>query len=139
MVEGGMGTCHVGRIMHPVLPGSGGSAFQIFGTEGNLLFGAGYTASIITNKKDLLPHVDVDGWFHIPVRGDRSKAQFPKPTPGAFNYYHESTQHFIDCILEDREPIPNSDFGLHITEMIAGALISSETGQRYEMTTTITI
>jgi predicted dehydrogenase len=139
MVEGAMGTCHVGRIMHPVLPGSSGSSFQIFGTEGNLIFGAGYTASIITNKKDLLPHIDEDGWFHIPLRGDHSKARFPKPTPGAFNYYHESSQHFIDCILDNREPIPNIDWGLHITEMIAGALISSETGKRYEMTTTVDI
>ncbi len=139
MVEGAMGTCHVGRIMHPVLPGTGGGSLQIFGTEGNLIFGAGYTASIISTKKDLLPHVDADGWYHIPRRGDQSKAKFPQPTPGAFNYYHESSQHFIDCILEDREPIPNVDWGLHITEMIVGALISSETGQRYEMTTTVEV
>jgi predicted dehydrogenase len=139
MVEGAMGTCHVGRILHPVLPGTGSGNFQIFGTEGNLIFGAGYTASIISNRKDLLPKVDDDGWYHIPLRGDYSKAKFPKPTPGAFNYYHESSQHFIDCILQDREPIPNIDWGLHITEMIAGALISSETGQRYEMTTMVEV
>ena len=137
MVDGTIGTCHVGRIFHPVLPGAGGGSLQIFGTEGNLLFGAGYTASIISNRKELLPQVDADGWYHIPLRGDRSKAKWPQPTPGAFNYYHQSSQHLIDCILEDREPLVNIDWGLHITEMMAGALESSETGKKYEMTTTL--
>jgi len=137
MVEGAIGACHVGRIHHPVLPGSGGGSLQIFGSEGNLIFGAGYSASIISKRKDLLPQVDADGWFHIPLRGDLSKAKWPQPTPGAFNYYHASTQHLIDCILEDREPIVNVDWGLHITEMMAGAAESHKTGKRYEMTTTL--
>lgn len=137
MVEGGVGACHVGRIFHPVLPGTGSGSLQIFGTEGNLIFGAGYMASVITSKKELLPNVDEDGWYHIPLRGDRSRAKWPQPTPGAFNYYHESTQHLIDCILEDREPIPNVDWGLHITEMMVGTLASSRSGKRYEMTTTL--
>lgn len=138
MAEGGVGSCHVGRIFHPVLPGTGGS-LQIFGTDGNLIFGAGYKASIISEHKDLLPHVDSDGWFHIPVRGDQSKAKWPQPTPGAFNYYHESSRHFIDCILEDRDPLPDVAWGLHITEMMVGTMESSRTGCKYEMTTTVEV
>lgn len=137
MVDGSIGTCHAGRIFHPVLPATGGGSLQIFGTQGNLLFGAGYTASIISKRTELLPHVDADGWYHIPVRGDTSKAKWPQPTPGAFNYYHESSRHFIDCILQDREPVVNVDWGLHITEMMAGAVESFTTGRRYEMTTTL--
>lgn len=139
MVEGSVGTCHVGRIYHPVLPGAGGGALQVFGTEGNLMFGAGHMASIISTRKKLLPHVDDDGWYHIPNRGDASKAKWPQPTPGAFNYYHQSSQHLIDCILEDREPVVGVDWGLHITEMMAGALESSRTGEQYELTTTLTV
>ena len=105
MENGAQGACHVGRIYHPTLPEGDRGALQIFGSDGNLIFGAGYMASIISTHRDLLPHVDPDGWYHIPRRGDQSKAQFPKPTPGAFHYYHASTQHLIDCILEDREPI----------------------------------
>lgn len=135
MADGSIGTCHVGRIHHPVLPGTGGGSLQIFGTHGNLIFGSGYTASIISRRKDLLPQVDADGWFHIPERGDSSKAKWPQPTPGAFNYYHQSTQHLIDCILEDREPVPDVDWGLHVTEMLTGAVESFDSGQRYTMTT----
>lgn len=137
MVEGAIGACHVGRIHHPVLPGTGGGSLQIFGSQGNLIFGAGYTASIISKRTDLLPRIDADGWYHIPLRGDASKAKWPQPTPGAFNYYHASTQELIDCILLDREPIPNIEWGLHITEMMAGAVESFTSGKRYEMTTTL--
>jgi predicted dehydrogenase len=137
MADGAIGACHVGRIVHPVLPGTGGGALQVFGVDGNLMFGAGYTASIITRCKDLLPRVDEDGWYHIPLRGDQAQAKWPQPVPGAFNYYHESTQHFIDCILEKRDPVVNVDWGLHITEMMYGALESSRTGRLYEMTTTL--
>jgi predicted dehydrogenase len=137
MGDGAVGACHVGRIYHPILPGTGGGGLQIFGTEGNLLFGAGYTASIISSRKELLPHVSQDGWWHIPLRGDLSKAKWPQPTPGAFNYYHASTQHLIDCIIDEREPIPNVDWGLHITEMMVGTLESAKSGRKYEMTTTL--
>jgi predicted dehydrogenase len=137
MANGAIGTCHVGRIFHPVLPGSGGGALQVFGTDGNLMFGSGYAASIISSRKDLLPEVSDDGWFHLPARGDWSKAKWPQPVPGGFNYYHESSQHFIDCILAGRDPLVGIDWGLHITEMMVGALESAKTGKVYEMTTTL--
>lgn len=135
MASGAIGACHAGRTFHPVLPGTGGGALQIFGTEGNLLFGAGYSASIISKRTDLLPRVDSDGWYHIHLKGDSSKARWPQPVPGGFNYYHESTRHLIDCILEDSDPLINVEWGLHITEMMAGANESSASGQRYLMTT----
>lgn len=137
MADGSHGTCHVGRIYHPILPGGDSGALAIYGTEGNLIFGNGYTASIISTRKDLLPSVDDDGWFHIPLRGDRSNVKWPQPVPGAFNYYHESSRHLIECILEDKEPVANVDWGLHITEMMYGALESSRTGELYRMTTTL--
>jgi predicted dehydrogenase len=137
LADGAVGACHVGRIFHPTLPGTGSGSLQVFGTDGNLVFGAGYTASIISTHKDLLPHVDDDGWYHIPLRGDRSRAKWPQPTPGAFNYYHASAQHLIDCIREDRDPIPNVEWGLHITEMMVGTLESARTGQKYTLTTTL--
>jgi predicted dehydrogenase len=138
MANGATGCFHVGRPFHPVLPGAAGGTLQIFGTEGNLIFGYGHLASIISARKDLLPAVSSDGWYHVPNRGDSRKAAWPKPTPGGFNYYHASTQHLIDCILEDRDPIVNVEWGRHITEMMVGAIESSRTGKRHEMTTTLT-
>jgi predicted dehydrogenase len=135
MVDGGVGTCHVGRIYHPILPETGSGALQIFGTDGNLIFGSGYAASIITKHTKLLPRVEADGWYHVYPKGDYSKAKWPKPVPGAFTYYHESTRHLVDCILADRDPLVNVEWGLHITEMMAGAVESYTSGKRYQMTT----
>lgn len=139
MEEGWIGTVHAGRPFHPMLSGTtGGGGLQIFGEGGNLIAGGGYTVSIISNRPDLLPEVSQDGWYHVPVRGDHSKAKWPRPVPGAFNYYAESTRHLIDCVLEDQDPIVNAEWGRHITEMMYGSLVSSNEGRRYVMTTTTT-
>jgi hypothetical protein len=39
--------------------------------------------------------------------------------------------------LEDRDPLINVEWGLHITEMMVAAVESSATGRRYEMMTTL--
>ena len=138
LATGWTGTFHIGRPFHPVPPGgTGGGNLRVFGEGGNLIFGAGdHFASIITEHKDLLPEAGDDGWYHLPVLGDFAKAQWPKPVPGAFDYYAESTRHFVDCIRTGDDPIVNVEFGRHITEMMWGALESDRTGKRYEMTTT---
>jgi predicted dehydrogenase len=122
MENGAIGAFHCGRPFHPSLPGPASAGLQIYGTEGNLIFGGGAMASFISARKGLLPRADADGWYRIQAPGDRSKAVWPKPTPGGFNYYHVSTQHLIDCILDDRDPIINVEFGRHVTEMMTGAI-----------------
>jgi hypothetical protein len=139
MANGMIGVFHTGRPFHPGLPGASGGGLRIFGTEGNLIMGYGHFASIISARKDLLPQIDADGWYHVPPKGDFSKAAWPKPAPGSFNYYHASTQHLVDCILADRDPILNVEWGRHITEMMIGAIESARTGQRYTMTSTVGI
>ncbi len=136
---GWTGTVHIGRPFHPMPAGIHQVGLQVFGKGGNLISGGpGHSASIISDRRDLLPHTDDKGWYHIPTRGDHSKAQWPKPVPGAFNYYAESTKHLCECIRQDCEPIPSAEFHRHITEMMWGALESQRTGCRYVMTTTPT-
>lgn len=137
MDAGWIGSVHVGRAFHPVCEGSTFSGgLQVFGRGGNLLIGGGHTASIISDRRELLPEISDDGWYHMPHLGDSSKAKWPKPTPGAFNYYAESTRHLCECIQQDREPRVNAEWGRHITEMMCGTLESERTGRRYVMTTT---
>jgi predicted dehydrogenase len=138
MANGAIGVVHTGRAFHPVVPGAGFGGLRVFGTEGNLIMDHGYFASIITTRRELLPRVEADGWYHVPLRGQPEQAAWPKPTPGAFNYYHASTEHLIACILEEGEPLLSVEWGRHITEMAVGALVSARTGVRYAMTTTPT-
>ncbi len=136
LVEGWSGVFHVGRPFHPLPPGINDGGLKIFGSEGNLVMDMnGQLASLLSTRNDLLPTTDARGWYHLAPLGDTAKAQWPKPVPGGFNYYHVSTDHLLECILEDREPVLNVDFGLHITEMMWGALESARTGQRYDLTT----
>ena len=137
LVEGWNGTFHTPRLFLPTLKGTSYGEFQAFGTEGNLVFGGGYRTSIISKRKELLPSVNEDGWYHIPHGCDWSKSKWPIPPKDAWNYYHESTRHLLDCIHEDRDPIVNVEWGRHITEMMWGAIESSRTGRKYMMTTTI--
>lgn len=143
MSEGAIGTCYIGRLFQPVPKGFSDGGFKVYGVDGNLIMGMGHFASILTSKRELLPldeahahaYIDPEGWYHMSVLGDLAKAHWPKPVPGGFNYYHQSTQHLIDCICEDRDPIVNVAWGRHITEIMYGTLESARTGQRYVMTT----
>jgi len=138
MDNGWIGTFHIGRPFHPTVPGTQGSDFMVFGAGGNLITGGGHFASIISDKPHLLPEVSGDGWYHVPGLTNPDPRSGGWPKPSSFDYYSESSKHLISCILEDSDPIPNVEFGRHITEMMYGALVSAETGRRYEMTTTCT-
>jgi predicted dehydrogenase len=136
--SGWTGVFHTPRIFHPALKGTGYDGFQAFGTEGNLAFGAGHRASIFSTRRHLLPEVSEDGWYHVPNGPiDWSKAKWPIPPKGARNYYHESTAHLFDCIRQDREPLCGIDWGLHITEIMYGAMESSRTGRHYDLETSV--
>lgn len=139
LANGWIGTFHIGRPFHPVMSGSTSSDFMVFGEGGNIIGGQGYLASIISGTPELLPETDETGWYHIdqPVNDSPRAGAWPRPSR-FFDYYAESTKHLTDCILEDRDPIPNVEWGRHITEMMYGALESAKTGTRYEMTTTST-
>ncbi|MGO9963292.1 MAG: Gfo/Idh/MocA family protein [Acidimicrobiales bacterium] len=135
MENGAIGCLHSGRIYHPTVS-RGGLGLEVYGSEGNLVMGGqGQMASIISTRRDLLPEVDDQGWYHLPRRGDPSKAKWPRPIPGAFNYYEESCRNLLECIVEDRDPIVNVEWGRHVTEMMVGAMESARSGKRYEMST----
>ncbi|MBK1875513.1 Gfo/Idh/MocA family protein [Pelagicoccus mobilis] len=135
MKSGWIGACHVGRLFQPAHPMSTYGNLEIYGSEGNLLLHTDSLVSINSTRTDLLPETDENGWYNIPDMEGVRRIRGPVPPDGGFNYYHVSTDHFIDCILHNKQPLIDVDWGLHITEMMCGAIISAETGQRYEMTT----
>ncbi len=137
MDNGAIGAYHVGRLFHPMPKGLVMPNLQIFGTDGNIVFGGPHAVSIISKHKDLLPSVDEDGWYHI-EHTKHEPSPWPIPPRDSWIYYHESTKHLVDCIIEDRDPVVNVEWGTHITEIMYGVLESSRTGTRYQMETTLT-
>ena len=136
MESGAIGVYHVGRLFHPMPKGVVMPGLQIFGTDGNLIFGGPHAVSIISKHKQLLPSTDAEGWYHIEYER-HPPSPWPVPPKGSWVYYHESTKHLVECILEDRDPVINVEWGRHITEIMWGSLESSRTGKRYEMTSTL--
>lgn len=138
MANGWIGACHVGRLFEPAYPGVTYGNLEIYGSKGNLLLHTDHLVSITSSVEGVLPETDEDGWYHIEDMKGVRRFKGPVPPDGAFNYYHVSTDHFIECIREGRDPTVNVEWGLHITEMMCGAITSAESGQRYEMTTSTT-
>ena len=139
MHSGWIGMFHVGRPFHPIPKGVRSGSMEVFGTEGNIYFDPypGVHASVYSTRQDMLDEADGDGWMHIRKEGDLSRGKWPKPTPGGFNYYHESSRMLCDAILDDTEILIDEDWGAHINEMLTGAQESAETGRKYMMKTTV--
>ena len=139
MESGWIGMFHVGRPFQPIPKGVRSGAMEVFGTEGNIYFDPrpGVHSTVYSARLGMLDGADGDGWLSFPKEGDLARAKWPKPTPGGFNYYHESSRELIDCILTGRRTILNEDWGAHINEMLSGAAESAETGRRYAMQTTV--
>ncbi len=82
MANGAVGAFHVGRPFHPVRKGYNGGSLEIYGTEGNLMFGGGHLASMISSRKELLPRVDAEGWCHFESPGDLEQSQVAQAGSG---------------------------------------------------------
>ncbi len=139
MHSGWIGMFHVGRPFHPIPKGVRGGSMEIFGTQGNIYFDPrpGIMATVYSTKRDMLDAPDEHGWMEIPKEGDLAKGQWPKPTPGGFHYYHESSKLMCEAILNDAPILIDEDWGAHINEMLSGAQESAETGRKYMMQTTV--
>lgn len=139
MHDGWIGMFHVGRPFQPIPKGVRSGSMEVFGTEGNIYFDPkpGMMYAMSSTNRDLLNDPDEDGWEWRKKDGDLSKGKWPKPTPGGFNYYHESSRELIDCILSGRRTMLDEDWGAHINEMLTGAQESAETGRKYVMTTQV--
>lgn len=101
---------------------------EIYGSQGvihmNPWTKIGYPLEIFIGKKTVGFPV---GWF-IPTRG--SKGDFLR-SPGICN----DLFHLIDCILENKHPVPSVEHARHVVEIIEKAYESSRTGTTQKLST----
>lgn len=95
---------------------------EIYGSEGGLLIGSG--AYAVAYKTVKMREWFKLGWDEVSRRG--------------WSYYEASTKHFLECIVEDKEPIPNIDWGAHVSEIMIKSIESSRSGKTLRMETTFT-
>ncbi|MEM2940587.1 MAG: Gfo/Idh/MocA family oxidoreductase [Thermoproteota archaeon] len=97
---------------------------EIYGSDGALLIGGQAAISVMTKRKESKYYLP-ENWYRMP------KQDFPP-----WNYYRASTEHFFDCILNDKEPLPSLKWGMHVSEIMIKSLQSSRTGRKLRVSST---
>ncbi|MDH5794862.1 MAG: Gfo/Idh/MocA family oxidoreductase [Candidatus Bathyarchaeota archaeon] len=94
---------------------------EIYGEDGGLMIGGvqGSSLSVFTTK--------CDSRYWVSPRPDESGGWYffgTIPQEGV-----NEMDHFIDCILNDEEPLPSVEWGRHVAEIMIKSLESSRTGK----------
>lgn len=125
--------CVVANSVSFVMPPSGPRLF-LCGEEGTIAFGipdSGSRLSVATLDKDSPYHVSDRrrgggaGWYHFPGNA------FP-----AWRYTAGSTQHLHDCIVNDTDPLPSMDWGMHVSEIMIKSFLSAQERRALDLETT---
>ena len=117
-----------------VSPGIGWGRFVFNGTAGTIDMTRGVIE--ITSESGLASVMGFSGGvYSAPARrrlphvvGAHASIQEP--------HVYADIAHLVDCIVEDREPVPSGEHARHVIEIIENAYISARTGQAQAVTTT---
>jgi len=96
---------------------------EIYGDEGGIMVGGvrGSPLSVLTTKRDSEYRVRKRGdWFLF------------RTMPHSQN----QLVHFVDCIANDRDPLPNVEWGRHVSEIMIKSLESARAGRALEIVST---
>jgi predicted dehydrogenase len=124
--------CVVANSVSFVLPPAGPRLF-LCGEKGTIAFGvpdSGSRLSVATIDKESPYYVSQRrgggvGWYHFPGN------YFP-----AWRYTAGSAQHLHDCIVNNTEPLPSIEWGMHVAEIMIKSFESAEQGEALDLETT---
>jgi predicted dehydrogenase len=114
--------------------------YSIYGSEGTIHVNAfpnpTQPAYMQLSRKEEGEH----GW-HIPTVPGIREMPLPFQTMqvGRETPLYSSMGHFIQCLAEDREPIPSPEVARHVLEIMDKALVAARTGQTQKLETTFTL
>ncbi|MBO3800555.1 MAG: Gfo/Idh/MocA family oxidoreductase [Candidatus Brockarchaeota archaeon] len=94
---------------------------EIYGTIGALFIWQDRLA-VKTEKKTSRYYGD--SWYVIPMDDVQ------------WDYMEASTKHIIECVAEDKDPLPNISWGAHVSEIMIKSLESARAGKAMDLTTT---
>jgi predicted dehydrogenase len=95
---------------------------EIYGTSGALFFW--WDRLAVKTSREESKYYLKDSWYITPVE------EVP------WNYVKASTKHIIECVAEDKAPLPNISWGAHVSEIMIKSLESARSGRTMELTTT---
>jgi len=100
---------------------------EIYGTEGSILLGGESPLALYTTKKRFWTN-EFQGWFMFDERS--------LPMLSLKNPMGASIEHLINCILNDKEPLPSVERGRHVTEIMVKSMESARSGLATNLSTT---
>jgi predicted dehydrogenase len=122
MVNGSLG-CIISNFVIPyeIRFGEGDAPrIEIYGTMGALFIWQDRLA-VKTEKKTSRYYRDP--WYVIPMEDVQ------------WDYMEASTKHIIECVAEDKDPLPNISWGAHVSEIMIKSLESARIGKAMDLTT----
>lgn len=99
---------------------------EIYGSEGSIFLGGESPLAFYTNKKRFWRR-EIQGWFMF---DEESLQTSPNSRREA------SVEHLIDCILNDKEPLPGIEWGRHVAEIMVKSMESARSGVAANLSTT---
>ena len=110
--------------------------FDVFGTEGTIHVGAPQAQMMQFSRG--ASYLGQSGWLTPTVfAGHRAQPlAAPGRGDGGETPPHSSIGHFVDCLAEDREPVPSGEIARHVLEIMVRAAEAARTGQTQSLETT---
>jgi len=100
---------------------------EIYGTEGSIFLGGESPLALYTSNKNFWIK-EIQGWFMFDERS--------LPTLSLEDRTKTSVEHLINCILNDKEPLPSVEWGRHVAEIMMKSMESARSGQAVNLSTT---
>ena len=102
------------------------ASLEVYGEQGGLIVGgvAGSSLSVLSlikeSKYRILYDESANSWYH-----------FGTMPPGI-----NQLVHFVDCIVNDKDPLPNVEWGRHMSEIMIKSIESARTGKALNLEST---
>jgi len=105
------------------------AGIEIYGDQGGLIVGGvqGSSLSLLTLKKE--------SRYKKMVNGTSNSWYYFGTMPKGVN----QLVHFVDCITKDEDPLPNVEWGRHLSEIMIKSIESARTGKALNLETTFSI
>ena len=97
--------------------------YEVYGSQGTIYFG-GSPLELYTKKEKEL---GFEGWAR------------PLPTSAKEWRVSDGIEHFIDCIIEDKEPLISAEHARHVIEIIVKAYQAAKEGKTQDLKTSFTL
>lgn len=110
--------------------------FNVYGTEGTMHINSTQSPFLLYSRQG--SYLGQSGWLApTDFRGHRAQlVSAPSPYEARTTPPHSSVGHFVECLVEDKEPAPGGDIARHVLEIMIRAAEVERSGQTQVLETT---